>query len=160
MRVAQSLPDAVVNEAGGLAAAKVIGMLSKAAAPVRGVIFGERSVLMSNLQSEMRAGLRTEFSPVSPLEQQVTTPSGFVAKGSSANSQAGVKIHNIVLEQPRVGFGEKGGGSGNKINQISNRIVLDASGSRIDIGYPLNRNEPYAIQEFPGAPRTWVPRYH
>ena len=65
MRVAQSLPDAVVNEAGGLAAAKAIGMLGKVAAPVRGAIFGERSVLMSNLQTEMRAGLRADL-PIGP----------------------------------------------------------------------------------------------
>ena len=68
MRVAQSLPDAVVNEAGGLAAAKAIGMLGKAAAPVRGAIFGERSVLMSNLQTEMKAGLRADLPNGPSLE--------------------------------------------------------------------------------------------
>jgi hypothetical protein len=77
MRAARSLPDAVINEVGGLAAAKAIGMLSKAAAPVRGAIFGERSVLMSNLQTEMRAGLRADL-PIGPSLEGIT-PGGSAA---------------------------------------------------------------------------------
>ena len=85
MRVDQSLPDAVINEAGGLAAAKVIGMLSKAAAPVRGAIFGERSVLMSNLQTEMRAGLRADL-PIDPSLEGITPGGSAAVFGSTGRT--------------------------------------------------------------------------
>jgi len=90
MRVAQSLPDAVVNEAGGLAAAKAIGMLGKVAAPVRGAIFGERSVLMSNLQTEMRAGLRADL-PIGPSLEGIT-PGGSAAIFGNVGRVGGLPI--------------------------------------------------------------------
>jgi hypothetical protein len=90
MRVAQSLPDAVINEAGGLAAAKAIGMLGKVAEPVRGAIFGERSVLMSNLQTEMRAGLRADL-PIGPSLEGIT-PGGSAAIFGNVGRVGGLPI--------------------------------------------------------------------
>ncbi|WP_031281914.1 VENN motif pre-toxin domain-containing protein, partial [Photorhabdus temperata] len=65
-------------------------------------------------------------------------------KGSIASNKT---IKNDVLDNPRVGTGEKGTGSGNKVDQIPNKTVVDIDGKEISV-YP-NRNKPTATQEFP-----------
>ncbi|MCX8713150.1 hypothetical protein J3U57_05365, partial [Gilliamella sp. B3464] len=50
-------------------------------------------------------------------------------KGTSANKGGGNQtISNEILDNPRVGYGEKGSGSGNKIDQVTNKPVLDIDG--------------------------------
>ena len=56
-------------------------------------------------------------------------------------------ISNDVLDNPRVGYGEKGSRSDNKINQVTNKPVLDVDGQPITI-YP-RKPKPVAVQEFP-----------
>jgi len=62
-------------------------------------------------------------------------------------------LSNPVTTQQRVGYGEKGQGSGNKIDQISNRQVLGADGQPIPI-YERSKSGPFAIQEFPPVARA------
>nr|WP_052170719.1 RHS repeat-associated core domain-containing protein [Massilia sp. JS1662] len=62
-------------------------------------------------------------------------------------------LSNPVTSQKRVGFGEKGQGSGNKIDQISSRQVLDSDGHPIPI-YERLKSGPFAIQEFPSVARA------
>lgn len=76
------------------------------------------------------------------------------ASGANELSPRSVSIQNTVLDQPRIGFGERGFGSGNKVDLVSNRIVLDAQGQRLEIGYPSNPGRPYATQEFPSTSRS------
>ncbi|HET8730084.1 MAG TPA: hemagglutinin repeat-containing protein, partial [Moraxellaceae bacterium] len=54
-------------------------------------------------------------------------------------------IVNDVLIQPRVGYGEKGFGSGNKVDFIQPRLVLDASGN------PIPQISPIAPGRFPNV---------
>ncbi|MDO3621702.1 filamentous hemagglutinin N-terminal domain-containing protein [Ralstonia pseudosolanacearum] len=63
------------------------------------------------------------------------------------------EITNPVLEQPRVGYGEKGQGSGNKVDQTSSRKVTDGEGNPIPI-YADRVGGPAAVQEFPGVPKA------
>ncbi|WP_247538246.1 beta strand repeat-containing protein [Ralstonia pseudosolanacearum] len=63
------------------------------------------------------------------------------------------EITNPVLEQPRVGYGEKGQGSGNKVDQTPNRKVTDGDGNPIPI-YADRVDGPTAVQEFPGVPKA------
>ncbi|MCC8458034.1 hypothetical protein [Photorhabdus aegyptia] len=51
-------------------------------------------------------------------------------------------IKNDVLDNLRVGTGEKGTGSGNKVDQLPNKTVVDIDGKEISV-YP-NRNKPTA----------------
>ncbi|MGL6334149.1 two-partner secretion domain-containing protein [Aeromonas jandaei] len=59
-------------------------------------------------------------------------------------------IKNDVLDNYRVGHGDKGSGSGNKVDQLPNKIVTDIDGQPISV-YP-GRSNPSATQEFPNAP--------
>ena len=61
-------------------------------------------------------------------------------------------ISNDALDNPRVGYGEKGSGSGNKINQVSNKPVLDVDGQPITV-YP-GKPKPVAVQEFPSTAKS------
>ncbi|SDD08472.1 RHS repeat-associated core domain-containing protein [Massilia sp. PDC64] len=65
----------------------------------------------------------------------------------------GLSPCNPINSQKRVGYGEKGQGSGNKIDQISNRQVLDSDGQPIPI-YERLKSGPFAVQEFPSAARA------
>jgi hypothetical protein len=62
-------------------------------------------------------------------------------------------IVNDVLDQPRVGYGLKGEGSGNKVDQVSSQQVVGADGQPIPV-YENRPNGPYAYQEFPAAPQA------
>ena len=61
-------------------------------------------------------------------------------------------IKNDILDNPRVGGGEKGSGSGNKVDQLPNKAVTDIDGKEISI-YP-DRIKPTATQEFPSVPKS------
>ena len=61
-QVAQSLPDALALEVGGLAIARGLNILGRAATPIQGFVMGERSVLTSQLNAEMRAGLQADLA--------------------------------------------------------------------------------------------------
>lgn len=63
---------------------------------------------------------------------------------------AGTEISNAVLADQRVGFGVKGQGSGNKIDQISNQQVIGLDGNPLSV-YPNRPNGPFATQEFPSS---------
>ncbi|MEQ9867286.1 VENN motif pre-toxin domain-containing protein [Pectobacterium aroidearum] len=69
-----------------------------------------------------------------------------------AESVSGNIIKNDILDNPRVGAGEKGTGSGNKIDQLPNKVVTDIDGKEISI-YP-DRIKPTATQEFPSVPKS------
>jgi len=66
-QVAQSLPDAVAMEVGGLALARGLSVLGRAATPIQGFVMGERSVLMSQLNAEVRVGLQNTLSSGAPV---------------------------------------------------------------------------------------------
>ncbi|RJL48334.1 VENN motif pre-toxin domain-containing protein, partial [Pectobacterium carotovorum] len=69
-----------------------------------------------------------------------------------AESVSGNIIKNDILDNPRVGAGEKGTGSGNKIDQLPNKVVTDIDGKEISI-YP-DKIKPTATQEFPSVPKS------
>ncbi|XBW65158.1 VENN motif pre-toxin domain-containing protein [Pectobacterium aroidearum] len=69
-----------------------------------------------------------------------------------AESVSGNIIKNDILDNPRVGAGEKGTGSGNKIDQLPNKVVTDIDGKEISI-YP-DRIKPTVTQEFPSVPKS------
>ncbi len=70
-------------------------------------------------------------------------------KGSIASEKT---IKNDVLDNPRVGTGEKGTGSGNKVDQLPNKTVIDIDGKEISVY--TNRNKPTATQEFPSVAKA------
>ncbi|WP_072034242.1 hemagglutinin repeat-containing protein [Pectobacterium fontis] len=67
-------------------------------------------------------------------------------------SVSGNIIKNDILDNPRVGVGEKGSGSGNKVDQLPNKVVTDIDGKEISI-YP-DKIKPTATQEFPSVPKS------
>ena len=71
--------------------------------------------------------------------------------GSAAGAADGLPLSNAVLNESRVGWGQKGQGSGNKIDQLPSWPVLDPAGAKIPV-HPWQSNGPVAVQEFPGAP--------
>lgn len=66
-------------------------------------------------------------------------------------ANTGTAITNDVLAETRVGNGTKGQGSGNKVDQLSNKQVVGADANPIPV-YPAKLNGPYATQEFPPNP--------
>ena len=75
-----------------------------------------------------------------------------VGESIGANS-SGTEISIAVLAEQRVGFGVKGQGSGNKIDQISNQQVVGVDGNPLPV-YPNRPNGPFATQEFPSSSRA------
>ena len=66
-------------------------------------------------------------------------------------------IENDILDTKRVGFGEKGSGSGNKVDQISKEPVLDKDGNKIPVHIKADGSamgNKFAEQEFPSVPRA------
>ncbi|EKN5148272.1 VENN motif pre-toxin domain-containing protein [Yersinia enterocolitica] len=76
---------------------------------------------------------------------------GQAAKGATdaTNSKT---INNRILDHPRVGAGEKGTGSGNKVDQQPDRVVTDINGKEISIY--SNDKKPFATQEFSAVPKA------
>ncbi|EPE5143903.1 VENN motif pre-toxin domain-containing protein, partial [Yersinia enterocolitica] len=76
---------------------------------------------------------------------------GQAAKGATdaTNSKT---INNRILDNPRVGAGEKGTGSGNKVDQQPDRVVTDINGKEISIY--SNDKKPFATQEFSAVPKA------
>jgi filamentous hemagglutinin len=62
------------------------------------------------------------------------------------------RFPNPIESEPRVGSGEKGTGSGGKVDQLPGRIIIDAQGNPV----PVNGAQPsaVAVQEFPSVPRA------
>jgi hypothetical protein len=93
-QVAQQLPEAMlVVGAPELIPARVAGMLGRATTAVEGLVFGERSVLMSSLQAEMRAGLQTDLlatAGLAPETRSILSQSAIRARveANIADSQA------------------------------------------------------------------------
>ncbi|WP_392551403.1 VENN motif pre-toxin domain-containing protein [Orbus wheelerorum] len=73
---------------------------------------------------------------------------GDIGKGPTGSQT----ITNDILDNPRVGYGEKGSGSGNKVDQITNKPVLDIDGQQITV-YP-EKLKPGAVQEFPSTAKS------
>ena len=71
--------------------------------------------------------------------------------GNVEGAANGVPISNSVLDETRIGWGQKGQGSGNKVDQVPNWPVLDGAGAQIPVR-PTQPTGPFATQEFPGAP--------
>ncbi|OIX90648.1 hemagglutinin repeat-containing protein [Pantoea sp. Ae16] len=69
--------------------------------------------------------------------------------GTKTSPRSEQEIKNDVIENVRVGNGEKGSGSGNKVDIISDKTVIDSKGKPISV-YP-NTDKPIAKQEFPPA---------
>jgi LysM repeat protein len=74
-----------------------------------------------------------------------------LSRGSPVRVTGGTPIRNDVLNEPRIGNGEKGQGSGNKLDQLPNQQVVGTDGKPIPV-YPVKPNGPYATQEFPSTP--------
>lgn len=78
---------------------------------------------------------------------------GDAGKGTTGSKGSGNQtISNDILDNPRVGYGEKGSGSGNKIDQVTNKPVLDVDGQQITV-YP-GKPKPGAVQEFPSTAKS------
>ncbi|QQG26705.1 VENN motif pre-toxin domain-containing protein [Pectobacterium carotovorum] len=77
---------------------------------------------------------------------------GVAADIGKVESVSGNIIKNDILDNPRVGVGEKGSGSGNKVDQLPNKVVTDIDGKEISI-YP-DKIKPTATQEFPSVPKS------
>ncbi|GKW06305.1 hemagglutinin repeat-containing protein [Pectobacterium carotovorum] len=77
---------------------------------------------------------------------------GVAADIGKVESVSGNIIKNDILDNPRVGVGEKGSGSGNKVDQLPNKVVTDIDGKEISI-YP-DKIKPMATQEFPSVPKS------
>jgi len=75
--------------------------------------------------------------------------SSSAGKVETANSKT---INNEILDNPRVGTGEKGKGSGNKIDPQPNKVVTDINGKEISIY--SNDKKPFATQEFSAVPKA------
>ncbi len=96
----------------------------------------------------------------SPKDQGTVTnvehPVGKFDRKSLPNGKENIAsdktIKNDVLEHQRVGSGEKGTGSGNKVDQLPNKTVVDIDGKEISV-YP-NRSKPTATQEFPSVAKA------
>lgn len=71
--------------------------------------------------------------------------------GKTVKAVSGSKISNDILDNPRVGSGEKDLGSGNKVDQLPNKRVLDKDGNPITVD--PNKAGPVAVQELPSVPR-------
>jgi hypothetical protein len=71
--------------------------------------------------------------------------------GHTAGAAHELPISNAVLGESRIGWGQKGQGSGNKIDQLPSWPVLDEVQANISVR-PWQTNSPVAVQEFPGAP--------
>lgn len=71
-------------------------------------------------------------------------------KNSSRSEQ---EIKNDVIENARAGNGEKGLGSGNKIDITSDKAVIGSNGKSISV-YP-NTDKPIAKQESPPATNAY-----
>jgi filamentous hemagglutinin len=73
-------------------------------------------------------------------------------------SENPASISNDILEQPRVGYGQKGSGSGNKVDQLGSKVVLGEDGKPIPVYTTVDGNgeillnPPFAKQEFPSLP--------
>lgn len=65
-----------------------------------------------------------------------------------------ISVRNAILDAPRVGYGMRGQGSGNKVDQVSNQLVLDSQGEPIPVYAGDLRRPPYATREFPDVPRV------
>ncbi|MEN5171141.1 hemagglutinin repeat-containing protein [Acinetobacter higginsii] len=66
-------------------------------------------------------------------------------------------IENDILDTKRVGYGEKGSGSGNKVDQISREPVIDKDGNKIPVHIKADGSamgNKFAEQEFPSVPRA------
>jgi filamentous hemagglutinin len=59
----------------------------------------------------------------------------------------GTEIENPILSEPRVGYGQKGTGSGNKVDLIPDQPVFDSNGQEIEIVFPTFKHRPFAVQE-------------
>ena len=69
---------------------------------------------------------------------------------NAIQGRVGVTLSNDVIDNPRIGYGNQGQGSGNKIDPRSRRLVVDLEGRPIPIyGHRLQNLPPYAQQEFP-----------
>ncbi|OCG78416.1 hypothetical protein A9G42_03100 [Gilliamella sp. Nev6-6] len=77
---------------------------------------------------------------------------GIAGKGAASKSAGNQTISNDILNNPRVGYGEKGTGSGNKIDQIPNKPVLDVDGKQITVY--SEKPKPVAVQEFPPTAKS------
>ncbi|MCW7537066.1 polymorphic toxin type 43 domain-containing protein [Aquabacterium sp. A7-Y] len=126
-QVAQGLPDAAAIAAGDLAAAKVVGLLSRAATPVQSFLLGERSVVMSELQAEMRAGLLADLRPVTPLEGLSPTPLGWPGRGGAGPVPGTIGITDSTSVKALQNYYPKGGGV---------EFVYDPTTSRFATGRP------------------------
>ncbi|MFD2425311.1 hypothetical protein ACFSUI_15900 [Ralstonia solanacearum] len=91
-------------------------------------------------------------APSSPPRSNVSLSSNNSSDGDSANVPGAGKT-NPILDEPRVGYGEKGQGSGNKVDQTPNRKVMDGEGNPIPI-YADKKDGPVAVQEFPSVPKA------
>lgn len=69
--------------------------------------------------------------------------------GMKNSSRSEQEIKNDVIEKVRVGNGEKGSRSGNKVDITSDKTVIGSNGKSISV-YP-NTDKPIAKQEFPPA---------
>jgi RHS repeat-associated protein len=89
---------------------------------------------------------------IDPLGLIKVENNGFEGVAGASKSAGNQTISNDILNNPRVGYGEKGTGSGNKIDQIPNKPVLDVDGKQITVysGKP----KPVAVQEFPPTAKS------
>ncbi|MBD1226990.1 hemagglutinin repeat-containing protein, partial [Xenorhabdus griffiniae] len=98
-----------------------------------------------------------KFSPkdkgtVTNVEHPVGKFDGKSLPNGKENIASDKTIKNDVLEHQRVGSGEKGTGSGNKVDQLPNKTVVDIDGKEISV-YP-NRSKPTVTQEFPSVAKA------
>lgn len=73
---------------------------------------------------------------------------------SSSPTVPGKIIDNPVTSKPRVGHGEKGTGSGNKLDPVEDEPVRGPTGQPIPVGFPTKKGKSYAAQEFPSTTRA------
>ncbi|WP_387468258.1 hypothetical protein [Photorhabdus sp. RM323S] len=111
---------------------------------------------MENLLPQWSAG-EGKYNPKNQgLVTNVEHPVGKFDGKSLPNEKGSISskktIKNDVLDNPRVGTGEKGTGSGNKVDQLPNKTVVDIDGKEISVY--SNRNKPTATQEFPSVAKA------
>lgn len=135
-QTAQGVPEAAGIVVGDTAAAKVAGLLSRAATPVQGFLFGERSVLMSNLQTEMRAGLLADLPGITPLEGLSPTPLGWPGRGGAGPVSGTIGITDSTSVRALQEYYPKGGGVEFVYDPTTNRFAAGRPASGLFDGSP------------------------
>ena len=100
-------------------------------------------------------GLTGQRSAVGIVNDVAAPPA--IGTRESINITTGVRteipVSNDVIDNPRIGYGAAGEGSGNKVDVRGIQRVNSSDGNPIAVyGHKPQSGEPYAYQEFPSTP--------